>query len=71
MKSTRKIEDLLTMPIAWLKHPDKPQWSALVFDEVCELRMNDFPDEPLYTVTWCGQALDIEEAPRSWTIPRG
>ena len=71
MKTIQQIEDLLTTPITWLKTPDKPQWSAMICEEVCELTMNDFPDEPLYTVSWRGRMLDIDDTPASWIIPRG
>jgi hypothetical protein len=69
MQSVRTIQDLLAVPIMWLKTPEKPEWSAMVCNELCHLTMNDFPDEPLYTVTWRGQALDIDDAPPGWVIP--
>jgi hypothetical protein len=31
--------------------------------------MNDFPDEPLYTVEVSGERFDFDDAPASWTIP--
>jgi hypothetical protein len=71
MNSIQKIEDLLSIPVVWLKHSDKPQWSAMVFDEVCELTMNNFPEEPLYTVRWRNLKLDIDDAPSIWVISRG
>ncbi|MDB6053215.1 MAG: hypothetical protein JWN25_738 [Verrucomicrobiales bacterium] len=69
MRSIRTIQDLLTERIMWLKTPERPQWSAKVCDELCELTMNDFPEEPLYTVRWRGQSMDIDDAPSSWVIP--
>jgi hypothetical protein len=69
MRHIGTIRDLMVVPIMWSKTPGQPRWSALVWDEACELTMNDFPDEPLYTVEWRGQTLDIDEAPSSWSIP--
>lgn len=35
----------------------------------CELRMNDFPDEPLYTIRYKGMQMDFNDAPSIWDIP--
>lgn len=37
--------------------------------ESCYLRMNDFPDEPLYTLFYKGESVDIDDSPSGWTIP--
>ena len=33
------------------------------------LRMNDFPEKPLYTLSFEGQEIDFNEKPPRWTIP--
>ncbi|MBN1959657.1 MAG: hypothetical protein JW841_01815 [Deltaproteobacteria bacterium] len=63
------IADFLNLPIAWKKQADTPVWSAVVAGESCCLEMNDFPDEPLYTLTWREQSLDIDDKPDIWAIP--
>ena len=35
----------------------------------CELVMNDFPEEPLYTLSCDGETLDLDDAPPEWIIP--
>jgi hypothetical protein len=44
------IQDLLKVHIRWKKTGGHPQWSAVVNNEIYGLRMNDFPEEPLYPV---------------------
>jgi hypothetical protein len=45
------------------------RWCAQVSGVECVLLMNDFPDEPLYTVEVSGERFDFDDAPASWTIP--
>jgi hypothetical protein len=71
MKSILKIEDLLLVGITWSKTSGKPDWSATVGKDFCELTMNDFPEEPLYTLHWQGHELDFDDAPHQWIIPHG
>ncbi len=60
-------KELLLLPIRWRKLRDGT-WSARVGDQDCLLRMNDFPEEPLYTVIAGPSSLDIDDVPRNWTI---
>jgi hypothetical protein len=32
--------------------------------------MNDFPDEPLLTVSVGGESLDVEDIPPTWQLAR-
>lgn len=34
----------------------------------CFLIMNDFPDEPLWTLFYHGEFLDIDDEPKQWKI---
>jgi hypothetical protein len=60
-------KELLLLPVRWRRVRDG-HWSATVNDRDCSLRMNDFPEEPLYTVTVEGVSIDIDDAPRTWSI---
>jgi hypothetical protein len=60
-------KDLLMLPVRWLRVRDG-YWSATVNGHDCSLRMNDFPDEPLYTVAVEGVSIDIDDAPLMWSI---
>jgi hypothetical protein len=60
-------QKLLTGPIAWIR-VDDGAWRATVEGCECYLRMNDFPEEPLYTVGVGELAIDIEDAPAGWSI---
>jgi hypothetical protein len=62
--------DLLSRAINWIRaEPSEPGWYAVVDGQRCVLRMNDFPDEPLLTVTVGGESLDVEDAPPTWKVP--
>jgi hypothetical protein len=60
-------KELLLLPIRW-KKVAVGRWEAQVDQHACVLTMNDFPDEPLFTVAIDGQHLDIDDPPKTWTI---
>ena len=49
--------------------PNSSEFEATIDGRRYELRMNDFPDEPLYTLRGEEGAIDIDDAPGCWTIP--
>lgn len=62
-----ELDHLLLTSIAWQKiSPGK--WTARVNAVEYTLRMNDFPDEPLYTVSSKRLSLTIDDAPKQWKI---
>ena len=63
------ISRLLSLPIRWRK-AGPTSWEAEAEGETIALRMNNFPEEPLYTLTTNAQSLDIDDAPPDWEIPR-
>jgi hypothetical protein len=34
----------------------------------CKLRMNDFPDEHMWTLFYKGDSIDFDDTPKSWNI---
>lgn len=52
---------MLSRPISWLKREGEPKWFARVDGVECHLRMNDFPEERLYTLEYRGEALDLDD----------
>ncbi len=36
--------------------------------ETCFLRINDFPDEPLWTLFLNGESFNFDETPPKWTV---
>jgi len=65
-----RIEELLNAQITWLREEGQPRWKAMHNGKRCELTMNNFPEEPLYTVRCEGESLDIEDSPNGWVISR-
>ncbi len=63
------VSTLLSRRISWLKRVGEPKWFARVDGVECHLRMNDFPEEPLYTLEYRGDSLGLDDAPATWTIP--
>lgn len=67
---SKGLAHFLLLNIDWRKREGQPVWDAMVGSENVILYMNDFPDEPLYTLEWRKLRLDIEDAPSAWIIPR-
>jgi hypothetical protein len=65
------LEKLFKKKIVWHeKEVGGIDFFAVVEGERCELRMNDFPDEPLYTLKYRGSTTDFDDAPDNWVIPK-
>lgn len=60
-------KELLLLQVHWRKIHDG-QWHGLVNGRDCYLHLNNFPEEPLYTVSVGDRSLDVEDAPHAWTI---
>ena len=58
-------ENLLWFPIATsIRDFECDKYSK----EICYLRMNNFPEEPLWTLFYKGESFDFDDAPASWKI---
>ncbi len=77
-RERRRVVDLAkTRPILWREeeHFDEKtesyfRFEALVDGYVMRLRINDFPDEPLYSLVVNGEALaDFEDDLPNWRFP--
>ncbi len=65
------IEQLLTTAISWNgEMAGGVEFFAYVDGDLCQLTMNDFPEEPLYTLRWHDEALNIDDAPEGWVFKR-
>lgn len=66
----KKINRLLCEPIHWT--PDLESDRNFITKKYpkseCYLRMNDFPDEPLWTLFYKGESKDIEDTPTLWKV---
>lgn len=56
--ATMTARALLFLPITWKKVSDGV-WRTTVYGCDCRLRLNDFPEEPLYSVQVGDDAIDI------------
>jgi len=71
----KEIEFIFSKRIDWQALPVRqgesdPHWYAYVDGERWGLRLNDFPDEPLFTLIVGERAIDLESRPPTWTLPR-
>ncbi len=65
-----EIEDILQREVKWKEEvPGGVEFFAYIDGELCQLRMNDFPDEPLYTLTWKNSQIDLDDRPIKWDVP--
>ena len=63
------VADVLAAHLVWEVDPDDVGWLRALFEEAfVYLRMNNFPDENLWSL-WLGDGrfLDMEEMPPTWT----
>ena len=70
MPLSKIIKQILRASVVWREVvPGGVEFHAEVKGHTCKLRMNDFPEEPLYTLIVEGEELDIDDAPKGWSFP--
>ena len=64
------IEDLLNQKLSWKPIVDSKRdfYNPDFSTDECYLRMNNFPDEPLWTLFYKGDSLDFDNTPVNWDI---
>jgi hypothetical protein len=64
------LKALFSKEIIWKAITDNGvDFEAEIDGFKCGLRINDFPDEPHYTIFFKGMQLDFDDAPKIWKIP--
>jgi hypothetical protein len=64
------IIQLFVKPIQWIPEvPGGIEFYAYLEGDLCQLTLNDFPEEPLYTLRWKDASLDFNDRPGCWYIP--
>lgn len=66
----KKINRILCEPLTWnpLQGEDRKYFTDKYSPNECWLQMNDFPEEPLWTLFYKGESKDIEDTPTLWEI---
>lgn len=66
----KKINRLLSEPLVWtpIEGDDRKFINSKYSEDECWLQMNDFPDEPLWTLFFKGEEKDIEDTPVLWKV---
>ena len=66
----KKINRILGEPLTWnpLQGEDRKYFTDKYLLSECWLQMNDFPEEPLWTLFYKGESRDIEDTPILWKI---
>lgn len=60
---------LFSKSIFWQKHPSARRFFYAINDgKVLLLRLNNFPEEPLYTFISELEIIDFDDAPSLWVI---
>jgi len=66
----KKINQILTEKIEWV--PDLESKRNFISKsypkEECYLRMNNFPDEPMWTLFYKGESIDFDDESKNWKI---
>jgi hypothetical protein len=68
-----EVKDYLDVSVVWEKSADPEYpYHAEIEGEQCLIRLNDFPDEHLYTLLADGVAVaDFDDWPSNWVRPGG
>ncbi|MGE8429447.1 MAG: hypothetical protein ACN6O7_16315 [Sphingobacterium sp.] len=62
-------EELISSTIFWKKHPEIGYYYYNEeYDKLILLRMNNFPEEPLYTLINGLDITDLEDKPTGWNL---
>ena len=64
------IKNLLIRKIDWDKTDDPFLFSSIIEGELIQLRLNDFPEEPLCTVIWEGKEQNLDDLGGKWRLPK-
>ncbi len=66
----KKIKWLFLKQLTWNPLPDEDgKYITSKYPETeCWLEINDFPDEPLWTLHFKGEKVDIEDTPILWKV---
>lgn len=65
-----KINTLIWAPLKWqpLINSNRDFVTDKYPGNICYLRMNDFPEEPLWTLFYKGESIDFNDTPSIWSI---
>lgn len=66
----KEISCLLQESLKWCPIPERGrEFASNVYaQEDCFLRINDFPDEPLWTLFYKGESIDFDNTSKKWEI---
>ena len=65
------IDQILDIPILWNEEMDGgTEFYSYVNGELCQLTLNDYPEEPLYTLRWREFSLDVDDRPFGWSFAK-
>jgi hypothetical protein len=70
MVVNQDINSLLSQELSWTKSSKIAEWEVNVDGRIYKLRMNDFPAEPMYTLSIGSKSIDFDDKPELWLIPR-
>lgn len=66
----KKVNRILCEALTWslIQGEDRKYYTDKYLEKECWLQMNDFPEEPLWTLFYKGETKDIEDTPTLWKI---
>ncbi|MBL4708041.1 MAG: hypothetical protein JKY48_06340 [Flavobacteriales bacterium] len=61
--------ELLNAKIEWVRGKSDKKFFVASYKGIdLLLRMNNFPEEPMYTLFWIEESSDFDDKPDSWKI---
>lgn len=68
-ESEKLIKEIQEAEITWIAtNADASLFEAVFHGEHFQLSLNDFPDEPMFTLFFQDKNVDVEESPKGWHL---
>jgi len=69
METRRLIVEIMKGRVFWTETiQGGTEFTGIFKGHICKLRMNDFPDQPLYTLAIGNDQASFDDIPRTWTL---
>lgn len=63
------IETIFKQKAVWKQNNDcRVLFETIINNKLYLLKMNDFPEEPMYTVSDSFESIDFDDLPKNWKI---
>lgn len=62
------LEGLFHKKVVWIRDENRKGWVFVENGNEFFLKLNDFPDEVMHTVSFGDKSINIDDLPKKWKI---